>query len=196
MEKREARFLVGLGGAFYPEHHPRETWQEYIRLAGELGLKAVRIGEFAWDKMEPEENYYDFSWLDEVFSLLSQENIQVVLCTPTAVPPIWACERYPEIFPVLEDSRTFGFGVRRYTCPTSPAYRRLCQNIVEAMAEHYGKNPVVYTWQIDNELGHPFCFCSRCLQAFQEWCQREYKTIEVFNEAMVLSFWGQTLKKV
>jgi len=196
MEKmgKNSNFLMGLGAAFYPEHHREETWKEYIRLAGELGLKAVRIGEFAWDKMEPEEGKYDFSWLDRVFSLLAGENIQVILCTPTAVPPIWACERYPEIFPVLENNQTFGFGIRRYTCPTSSLYRRLSVNIVQALAEHFGKNKQLFAWQIDNELGHPFCFCSRCLTFFRQWCQKKYRDIDTFNQAMVLSFWGQTLK--
>ncbi|HPP11460.1 MAG TPA: beta-galactosidase [bacterium] len=192
--EEKGNFLIGLGGAFYPEHHPEETWPALVRLAGQAGLKAVRIGEFAWDRMEPVEGQYDFAWLDKVFRLLAEENIQVVLCTPTAVPPIWACQRYPEIFPVLEDGRTFGFGVRRYTCPSSPEYRRLCRNIVTAMARHFGQNSQVFAWQIDNELGHPFCFCSRCLKSFRQWCQKQFGTIEAFNEAMVLSFWGQTLK--
>ncbi len=189
------KFFQGLGASFYPEHHPRETWKEYIKLMAEAGISFVRMGEFAWDKLEPEEGKFDFAWLDYVFSLLSKYNIKVLLCTPTAVPPIWACQKYPEIHPVLKDGRTFGFGLRRYTCPTSPAYHDLCKNIVSELAGHYADSPQIIGWQIDNEFGFPFCFCPRCLQHFQAWCEKRFGTIENFNKAHETHFLGQTLQR-
>jgi beta-galactosidase len=192
--KRIGRFYE-IGGAFFPEHHGRATWKEYAELLHEAGLSFVRIGEFTWDKMEPREGEFDFSWLDEVMALLQERGIRVIMCTPTAVPPLWACEHYPEIHPVREDGKVFGFGIRRYTCPTSKAYHRLSEGIVAALAKHYRRNPQVIGWQIDNEIGHPFCFCERCLEHFRRWCKRRFKTIERFNDALCTHFLGQTLER-
>lgn len=184
----------GLGAAFFPEHHARETWPEYVDLMGEAGLTCVRMGEFAWDKYEPEEGRFDFEWMDEVLGLLARHDIGAIMCTPTAVPPLWACQKYPDLCPVLEDDRTFGFGIRRYTCPTSLSYRTLCERVVTAMGERYGASPQVIGWQIDNEIGHPFCFCETCLWHFREWCERRFGTIERFNDALCTHFWGQSFR--
>ncbi|MHB9132922.1 MAG: beta-galactosidase [Armatimonadota bacterium] len=184
----------GLGAAFFPEHHPRETWDEYASLLAGAGFSFVRMAEFTWDKMEPREGEYDFAWLDDIMGRLDRYGIKVILCTPTAVPPIWACEKYPEIHPVMDNGKVFGFGIRRYTCPTSIAYHTLNERLVSALAEHYGDNPQVLAWQLDNEFGHPFCFCPRCLQAFQQWCRARFGTIERFNDALCTHFLGQTFQ--
>jgi len=182
----------GIGGAFFPEQQPRSAWREYVSLIARAGLSFVRMGEFAWDKEEPREGKYDLAWLDEIMGMLDKKHVRVILCTPTAVPPIWACERYPEMFPVREDGKPYGFGVRRYTCPTSPAYHRLCEGIVARLAGRYAKNRQVLAWQIDNELGHPFCFCPRCLKHFREWCAKRFGTIRRFNDSLCTHFLGQT----
>jgi beta-galactosidase len=189
----DAHAFHGLGAAFFPEHHPRSTWREYVSLLAEANLSFVRMAEFTWDKMEPSDGHFDFDWLDEVLGLLDAKGIRVVLCTPTAVPPRWACDRYPDIRPVMEDGRVWGFGVRRYTCPTSPSYRRLSARLAAELARRYGQSPQILAWQLDNELGHPFCFCPRCREHFQTWCRERFGTIERFNDELVTHFWGQSL---
>jgi beta-galactosidase len=189
----DASRFHGIGGAWYPEEHDPVSWPAYARLMGEAGLSVSRIGEFAWDRMEPREGQYDFDWLDEAFGLLDANGIRVLLCTPTAVPPQWACAQYPDINPVTEGGRVMGFGGRRYTCPTSPNYLRLGEAIARAMGERFGADRRVMGWQLDNEFGHPFCFCDRCLGEFQAWCEKRFGTIARFNDALVMSFWGQTL---
>ncbi|MDD3928029.1 MAG: beta-galactosidase, partial [bacterium] len=179
------RSFHGLGAAFYPEHHPRESLREYVALLAEAEISFVRMAEFTWDIMEPREGEFDFGWLDEALQLLAERDIRVILCTPTAVPPRWACDSYPDICPVLQDGRTFGFGIRRYTCPTSPSYRRLSERIAGVLAERYGANPQILAWQLDNEPGHPFCFCQRCRQLFQTWCLQHFGTVERFNKELL-----------
>lgn len=185
----------GLGTAFFPEHHPVETWEKYVGLMAEADIGFVRLGEFAWDKLEPEEGVFAFEWFDQVLALFARHGIKVLLCTPTAVPPVWACEKYPEIFPVTSDGKQFGFGLRRYTCPTSPAYHHLSENIVIELGKRYGASPQIIGWQIDNEIGHPFCFCPRCLKHFQQWCRERYHDIENFNNVLGTHFLGQTFQR-
>ncbi len=194
MRMRKGQFH-GLGAAFFPEHHPVDTWERYVDLMADAGIGFARIGEFAWDKLETEEGCFDFEWLDKIFDLLARRKIDVILCTPTAVPPVWACERYPEIHPVTQDGKTFGFGLRRYTCPTAPAYHLLSERIVSELAKRYGTSPQIIGWQIDNEIGHPFCFCPRCLRHFQQWCRERYHDIASFNDALGTHFLGQTMQR-
>ena len=84
---------------YYPEHWPRERWETDVALMQEMGIQVVRMGEFSWHKMEPREGEYDFAWLDEAVSLLGRYGISVILGTPTAAPPAWLVNKYPEILP-------------------------------------------------------------------------------------------------
>ena len=43
------------GSDYYPEQWPESRWLEDARLMQEAGFNVVRIGEFAWAKMEPNE---------------------------------------------------------------------------------------------------------------------------------------------
>lgn len=42
-----------LGVCYYPEQWPQELWAEDARRMAELGIRYVRIGEFAWSRIEP-----------------------------------------------------------------------------------------------------------------------------------------------
>ena len=41
------------GVCYYPEHWPQSQWHEDAKMMAELGLIYVRIGEFAWSRLEP-----------------------------------------------------------------------------------------------------------------------------------------------
>ena len=43
------------GSAYYPESWPREQIDEDLDIMLAHGLNAVRVAEFAWSTMEPEE---------------------------------------------------------------------------------------------------------------------------------------------
>ena len=44
-----------LGVCYYPEHWPKDRWADDANRMADLGLTYVRIGEFAWSRMEPSE---------------------------------------------------------------------------------------------------------------------------------------------
>ena len=52
-----------LGVCYYPEHWPESRWAEDARGMVEIGLQLVRMGEFAWSRLEPRDGHYDFDWL-------------------------------------------------------------------------------------------------------------------------------------
>ncbi len=86
-----------LGAAYYPEHWPEARWPEDIRLMNSAGLTVVRMGEFAWSALEPAEGEFDLDWLERAVELLAEAGIASVLGTPTAVPPAWLVQKYPDI---------------------------------------------------------------------------------------------------
>ncbi len=183
-----------LGVCYYPEHWPQALWAEDARRMRALGLSYVRIGEFAWSRIEPDPGRFDWGWLDRAIATLGDAGLKVVMCTPTAAPPKWLIDLYPEILPVDPASgRVRGFGSRRHSDFSSPLWHREAMRITTAVAARYGDNPFVAGWQTDNEL----CCHDTTLSAspaaragFRAWCAARYRTIAVLNAAWGNVFWS------
>lgn len=183
------------GVCYYPEHWPEARWAEDARLMRELGLDIVRIGEFAWAKMEPENGRTNWHWLDRAIDTLAGAGLGVVLGTPTATPPAWLTRMYPDILRTDANGRRRNHGTRRHTCPNSPTYRDFSRRIVTAMARRYGGDTRIIGWQIDNEFGGgktARCYCDHCATAFRRWLRAKYGDIGRLNEAWGTIFWSQT----
>jgi len=185
----------GIGASFYPEQYDSGTWPKWMNLLAEAHIGFVRMGEFFWDKLEPREGVYDFSWLDEIFNQLRKKEIKVLLCTPTAAPPVWVSRSYPDTLPVLSDGRTYSFGIRKHFCHSSENSIAFSEKITEEIARRYASDNIITGWQIDNEYGHPFCHCSVCKQKFTEWLEKEYGTVDNLNRKLKMNFWAQSLEK-
>ena len=61
---------IRFGVDYYPEHWPRERWEQDANLMQKMGIQVVRMGEFSWHKMEPEQGKFDFEWLVDAADLL------------------------------------------------------------------------------------------------------------------------------
>lgn len=184
-----------LGAAYYPEDWPLEQIDEDIRIMLDAGMNIMRIGEFAWSRMEPEEGRYDFDWLHLVVDKLGAAGISVIMGTPTCTPPAWLTEKYPEILFVRDDFGRAMHGSRRHACPNSPVYRDLCTGIVTKMAEEFGTDERIIGWQIDNEV-HPYggrsCVCPVCVSKFRAKMREKFGTIEALNAAWGTDLWSMT----
>ncbi|MFK8031200.1 MAG: beta-galactosidase [Gammaproteobacteria bacterium] len=182
------------GVCYYPEHWPSSKWASDAKQMAELGIRYVRISEFAWSRMEPSEGEYVFDWLDNAIDTLAAEGLKVVLCTPTATPPKWLIDKWPEVLPVDPDTgRTRGFGSRRHYDFASEVYLRESLRITEKLASRYGKYPGVVGWQTDNELGcHDTTLSASVVarDAFRTWCKHRYGTIDALNTAWGNVFWS------
>lgn len=183
-----------LGVCYYPEHWPADLWAEDARRMAELGLSWVRIGEFAWSRIEPEPGRFDWAWLDSAVETLGAAGLRIVMCTPTATPPKWLVDRHPDILAVDADGRPRGFGSRRHYDFSSETYRRECARITEAVARRYGTHPAVGAWQTDNEFGchdTTVSYSPVAARAFREWLARRYQSVEALNRAWGAVFWSQ-----
>ncbi|PWH14004.1 MAG: beta-galactosidase [Anaerolineae bacterium] len=179
------------GAAWYPEHWPVERWAEDIRLMKEAHFTVVRLAEFAWSTLEPAEGEFRFEWLEQAIALLAQSGISVVLGTPTAAPPAWLVQTYPQSLAVDEYGRRVQFGNRCHYCVNSPDFHRAVQRIVRAMAERFGNHPHVIGWQIDNEYNR-VCYCEHCQAEFQAFLRVEYGTLDELNTRWTTAYWSQT----
>ena len=177
------------GADYYPEHWPEERWPEDARLMAEAGFNVVRLAEFAWSQMEPEEGSFDFAWLDRAIDILAVRGIRVVLGTPTASPLPWLMAKSADLFLVREDGRRSTYGNRREYCPNHPLIREHGMRIVTKMASHYAGHPAVVAWQIDNEFGHA-CYCPVCRSQFQDWLRDRYGSLGTLNDAWGTAFWS------
>ena len=182
-----------IGVDYYPEHWPQSRWEIDARMMRDAGFSTVRLAEFSWVKLEPQEGAFDFAWLDQAISLLAEHDIQVILCTPTAVMPAWLARKYPEALAMQKDGTRITWGVRKDSCYTSGAYRLLSERITEAMATHFHENVNVIGWQTDNEFGHPVCYCDSCRSEFRDWLRARYGTLDGLNRAWGAHFWGHTV---
>ena len=182
-----------LGVCYYPEHWPEAKWAEDAARMAKLGLTWVRIGEFAWSRMEPEPGRFDWDWLDRAIATLGGAGLKVVLGTPTATPPRWMLDRHPDMLAVDRQGRTRGFGSRRHYCFSHRGYRQESARITTELAKRYGANPHVAAWQTDNEYAcHDtvLSYSPAALSAFREWLARKYQSPQALNRAWGNVFWS------
>ena len=182
-----------LGCCYYPEHWPESWWAEDARRMRDMGLSLVRIGEFAWSRIEPEPGHYDWDWLDRAIDTLHAAGLKVILGTPTATPPKWLVDQMPDMVAIDEQGRPRGFGSRRHYCFSHEGYRAECRRIVTALAERYGKHPALHMWQTDNEYGcHDtvLSFSDAAATSFRGWLAARYGTVDALNEAWGNVFWS------
>jgi len=182
------------GVCYYPEHWPQSKWQEDAQMMAELGLTYVRIGEFAWSKLEPNPGELNFNWLDEAILTLSNAGLKVVLGTPTATPPKWLIDQHPDILPVdINSGLVRGFGSRRHYDFSSEVYLQESIRITQALAARYGAHRGVVGWQTDNELcchDTTLSGSANALREFQSWCRDRYQSIEQLDNDWGNVFWS------
>lgn len=181
------------GADYNPDQWPEEVWDEDVRLMREAGVNAVSLGIFAWSRLQPSEDVWDFAWLDTVMDKLHAAGIGVNLATATASPPPWVSATYPETLPADENGSTYWPGSRQHYAPSSPVYRRLAGELVRRIAERYVDHPAVFMWHINNEYGCHLSldYSDVARDAYREWLQKRYVTIDALNEAWGTYFWSQ-----
>ena len=186
------RFWYGV--CYYPEHWDAATRSTDAQRMRAAGINIVRMGEFAWDLMEPREGVFDFTLFDATIRTLGEHGIKTFMGTPTAAPPRWLSLKHPEICRVNDKGVAMMHGSRQHACHMNPVFLKHSAAITSAMARHFAGNPDVIGWQTDNEFHCHMseCHCSSCQIAFGDFLRQRYGTIDRLNEAWGTSFWTQT----
>lgn len=185
--------LTLTGVYYYPEHWDESQWERDFRQMHELGFEFTHFAEFAWAQLEPEEGRYDFTWLDKAVELAAKYDLKVVMCTSTATPPVWLSRKYPEVLIRYEDGAIRDHGSRQHASFTSEVYRELAYRMIEELARHYGDDPRIIGWQLDNEPMVQYDFSPKAEEAFREYLRESYNNdIQALNKAWGTAFWSQT----
>lgn len=179
------------GGDYNPNQWPREIWDEDMKLFKDASINSATINVFSWAKIQPAEETFDFSELDDIVDMLSKEGYDIVLATATGAMPAWLVKKYPEVARVDFEGRRHKFGGRHNHCPNSLVFQKYATALVEELAKRYGSNPHVTCWHISNEYGGE-CYCESCQKEFRVWLKRKYGTLEAVNAAWNTEFWGHT----
>ena len=182
-----------LGTCYYPEHWPEDWWADDAQRMVGMGLSRVRIGEFAWSRIEPDPGRFDWDWLDRAIETLHAAGLGIIMGTPTATPPKWLVDAMPDMIAIDETGRPRRFGSRRHYCFSHCGYRAEAARITRALVERYGQHPAVVMWQTENEYGcHDtvMSYSAAVLVGFRLWLAERYDSIVALNAAWGNVFWS------
>jgi len=193
MEKLLQGDKISLGVCYYPEHWDKKLWTDDLMRMKKHGITVIRIAEFAWSIFERTEGEWSFDFFDDFLNYAINNDMSVIFCTPTATPPAWLTNKYPEVLNADINGNLINHGDRRHYNYNSTVYLEFTRKIVEKLGEHYGKHPAIIGWQIDNEIN---CEASEFYsesdsKAFRIFLEEKYKKLDVLNEAWGTVFWNQ-----
>jgi beta-galactosidase len=179
-----------LGAAWYPEQWPESRWDADLALMEAAHIHFVRVGEFAWSTMEPKEGDFELDWLNRAVRAAERHHIAVVIGTPSAAPPAWLTQKYPETLRTKEDGQKDEHGNRQQFDWSDPRYRELARIMAEKLAERFGHDPNVIGWQIDNEYSRE-SYGPGTQKQFQDWLRAKYKTLDNLNARWTTAYWSE-----
>ena len=186
---------IAFGGDYNPDQWSEETWDDDVCLMKKAGVNTVALAIFSWDRIQPQENRWDFGWLDRIIDKLGKAGIATDLASATATAPLWLYEKHPEVLPCDKFGHPVNAGSRQSWSPTSPVFKEYALTLCRKLAERYGANPYVTAWHMGNEYGwnNRNDYSDNALNAFRLWCERRYGTIGALNQAWGTTFWGQEM---
>lgn len=180
---------IWYGGDYNPEQWDAPVWAEDERMFKLAGIDVATINVFSWAMIQPSEDTYDFSELDELMDRLYKNGTYVCLATGTGAHPAWMAHRYPEVTRVDVQGRKRKFGGRHNSNPNSPVYRKFSAKLAGKLAERYKDHPALLIWHISNEYGG-YDYSEESAAAFRVWLKDRYGSLDVLNKAWNTKFWG------
>lgn len=179
------------GGDYNPEQWGEEERQKDMQYLPEAGVNIVTLNVFNWGMLQPDEEHYDFSELDETVQMVTDKGMKICMATATAAHPAWMAHRYPDILRTEFSGMKRKYGARHNSCPNSDTFHKYATRLAAKLAERYQNQDNIVAWHIGNEYGG-ICYCENCEKAFRIWLQKKYGSIEKLNQVWNTHFWGHT----
>ncbi|MBT8038302.1 MAG: beta-galactosidase [Verrucomicrobiae bacterium] len=183
------------GVYYYPEHWQEDQWERDIKRVAELGFDFIHYAEFSWARLEPEEGKYDFAWLDKAIQLAADNNLKVIMSTPSPCIPAWLATKHPEVLRMgSSGKRNKHTGSRLTGSLANPIYQENVARIATQLAERYSKDKRVWGWQIGNEphIQGGADYSPSAHKEFIQFLKNKYGTIDKLNASWGAAFWSFT----
>ena len=186
------------GASYYPLFREESDWEEEMKMIAETGLNFIRTAELfnSWDRIQPKPDKYNFAWLDKIFDLAAKYDIQILLGTGTASPPLWLKHKYEDVQIVSNSGQSYPTNASyTWACPHHFGYRKEAEKLIRTLAKRYGDHSALLAWHIHNEIGFPFmpiregagmdiyCYCDHSVAEFQDWVKDKYGSLDKLNDA-------------
>lgn len=152
-----------IGVDYYPEQRSKSDMLKDAEIMSKIGIKLIRVGRNSWCRLEPNDNRFDFEWLDESISVFARYGIGVILCIPTGNPPQWLKKKVEHI------------------CANSPDFFRYASRFIEEFTKHFSLNKSIA--ELCVECNSDVCGCEYCRSEFIRWLKDKYEKIENLNSA-------------
>ncbi|MFA6100297.1 MAG: beta-galactosidase [Patescibacteria group bacterium] len=143
----------------------------------DLKVRRFRIPAY-WSLLQPEENRWDWSWLDQELDQIAARQGSVVLAVGQKLP------RWPECW------------IPKWTNGMSDSAREAAslQYLMQTV-NRYKNNPTVTAWQLENEPGFPFGTCPKMRNSFFDDELKVVRALDdsrpvVTTDSGELSFWS------
>jgi len=181
------------GASMYPEVWDINTFENDIKLARKMGMNVIRIGEFFWEKLEPENNVYNLDYLRELLNISQREGMKVIVGIPSPTPPRWFTVRYPDSKITNSNGEVEEHGSRQHVCTNHLAFRQKIYQLTYEIGRVVNEYDNVILFQIDNEYKcHvDLCYCDTCTNLWKKWLKAHYKTIDSLNQKWGTDVWSE-----
>src|SRR5690625_1327007 len=181
------------GASMYPEVWDIDTFKNDIKHARKMGMNVIRIGEFFWEKLEPENNDYNMDYLRELLNIRQKEGMKDIVEIPSPTPPRWFTVRYPESKITNSNGEVEEHGSRQHVCTNHLEFRKKIYQLTCEIGRVVNEYENVILFQIDNEYKcHvDLCYCDTCTNLWGKWLKTHYKTIKNLNERWGTDVWSE-----
>ncbi|HMH15160.1 MAG TPA: beta-galactosidase [Edaphobacter sp.] len=179
------------GAAYYSEYMPYERLDKDVAMMKAAGLTVVRMGESTWSLWEPEDDSFEYAWMDRVVDAMGKAGIKVILGTPTYSVPTWMVHQHPEILARPLGGAPVFYGMRQNMDTSNPSFRFYAQRLIRNLVTHYRNNPNVIGWQVDNETSSYGASNQDVFDGFVHHLKQKFGTTDNLNKAWFLHYWGE-----
>lgn len=181
------------GNTYYSHAHPSKELERNFVTMKDLGLNCVRVAEIwpSWSVLEPSEEEYNFSLLDDYVEKAYKNGIKVCMGIGINDTPFWLFNKYNDLRFTKYDGRKSSRRIHS-ACIDHVKYRNHMKAFIETIVKRYKDFDGIESWQLGNEIrcGFDYCDCEATRSRFRNWLSNKYdRDIEKLNKE-----WGVIYK--
>ncbi len=113
-----------VGTCYQPVDRSPDEIKRDIALMKSAGFRMVRIGDLAWDSIEPSEGDFQFALYDSVMDQMNQAGIKVIFDISGLPAPVWLHHKYPSVDLVSAEGARLHAAERYMEDISDPIYRQ------------------------------------------------------------------------